>query len=287
MLHVNAQAETMFGYPPGALSGQPLETLVPARFRQQHLRDQAAYTAAPVTRPMGSGTKLCGVRADGSEFPVEISLKPLSMAGETVVAAAIRDASARQRTEDRLRQWAAELETEVATLTARLAQSEQQLQARERTLRHAAEQCQAVFEQAAVGIATMTPDMRFVKANPSYCDIIGYPNEALQQLRVHDITHPDDLAVASNLAHKTLTGAIDRYTIGKRLYRKDGRLIWGALAVSIKRAANGEPQYFVLVMQDVTRRKASEQKLGQAQLRLQLAVEIGQLGFWEWTPGLP
>jgi diguanylate cyclase (GGDEF)-like protein/PAS domain S-box-containing protein len=282
--HLNAQAETMFGYAPGALLGKRLEILVPQRLREQHLRDRAAYTVAPKSRPMGIGMNLSGMRADGTEFPVEISLNALSVAEETVVAAAIRDVSARQRTESRLRQWTAELETEVSGLTARLAQSEQRWQERERSLTHAAEQYQAVFEQAAIGIAITTPDMRFVKANGCFCDMVGYTNEALQQMRFQDITPPDELEVGANLDAKVLAGALDRYTLEKRLCRKDGQPIWGAFAVSIKRDADGKPQYFVMVIEDVTRRRSIEQKLGESQMRLQLAVEIARLGFWEWTP---
>src|ERR1700758_2688802 len=68
----NASAERLFGYPSGALAGQPLEVLVPERSRMAHALNQRAFLAAPSVRPMGAGLELCGRRRDGSEFPAEI-----------------------------------------------------------------------------------------------------------------------------------------------------------------------------------------------------------------------
>ncbi|HLO64888.1 MAG TPA: PAS domain S-box protein, partial [Azonexus sp.] len=79
---VNSQLERMFGYAKGALLGSPLERLVPERLRDRHALQRVGYERNSKTRPMGMGLDLWGLKADGGEFPVEISLSPLDIAGE-------------------------------------------------------------------------------------------------------------------------------------------------------------------------------------------------------------
>ncbi len=96
---VNKQAEAMFDYPRSELVGKRIEDLIPERFRSRHPKHVSTYVGAPKSRPRGSGLELFGRRRDGSEFPVEISLSPISTGGEMVVSAAIRDVSDRKRIE--------------------------------------------------------------------------------------------------------------------------------------------------------------------------------------------
>jgi PAS domain S-box-containing protein len=97
----NRQASALFGYTHEELIGQPLERLLPERFRARHVGDREGFFGAPRPRPMGVGLTLFGQRCDGSEFPVEISLSPV-VADRTLVAAAIRDISERRRAEAEL-----------------------------------------------------------------------------------------------------------------------------------------------------------------------------------------
>lgn len=94
---VNAQAETMFGYPRDELLGQSVETLVPAGLRRQHAVDRAAYSAKPWTRQMGQHPNFNAVRKDGSEFPVEIALSPIETESGVLIYAAIRNVTERLR----------------------------------------------------------------------------------------------------------------------------------------------------------------------------------------------
>lgn len=93
---VNAQTEKLFGYPRAELLGQPVEMLMPERFRGRHVGHRDGYAHQPRTREMGAGLDLFGLRKDGSEFPVEISLSPLETEEGTLVSSAIRDITGRK-----------------------------------------------------------------------------------------------------------------------------------------------------------------------------------------------
>ncbi len=96
---LNAQTERLFGYPRAELIGKPVEVLIPERFRASHPEHVRDFVASPHTRPMGSGMDLYGRRRDGTEFPVEVALSPMSSAAGTLVTAAIRDVSDRRQAE--------------------------------------------------------------------------------------------------------------------------------------------------------------------------------------------
>jgi protein-histidine pros-kinase len=117
---VNAQTERMFGYSRTELMGQPVEFLLPERFRAAHIDHRSDYGSDPRTRPMGAGLALYGLRKSGQEFPVDISLSPLPTDEGVLLTAAVRDITERKRLEAARDQFIAnaahELRTPLATL---------------------------------------------------------------------------------------------------------------------------------------------------------------------------
>ncbi|MDC4206589.1 MAG: PAS domain S-box protein [Candidatus Manganitrophus sp.] len=107
---VNAQAEKLFGYLREELLGQPIEILVPERFRGAHAGHRENYHTQPRTRPMGAGLDLAGRRKDGSEFPVEISLSPIETEEGARVISIVRDITDKKGAEQKLREKIREMD---------------------------------------------------------------------------------------------------------------------------------------------------------------------------------
>jgi PAS domain S-box-containing protein len=107
---INSQTERLFGYAREELLGKSVDILVPERFRNRHPAHRTGYFSGPRIRPMGAGVDLCGLRKDGREFPVEISLSPLETEEGTLVSSSIRDITERKRFEQALQAKNIELE---------------------------------------------------------------------------------------------------------------------------------------------------------------------------------
>src|SRR5262245_59684821 len=127
------------------------------------------------------------------------------------------------------------------------------------TLRDSGARFRATFENAAVGIARVAPDGCWLEVNQRLCDIVGYTRKELMTKTFGDITHPDDLESDWNQARRLLAGEIENYSMEKRYYRKDGSIVWVNLTVSLARKADGSPDYFVSVIEDISARKRLEE----------------------------
>lgn len=115
---VNSQTEKMFGYDRAEIVGQPVETLVPGRYREKHTRHRETYFVEHHVRPMGVGMELFGLRKNGDEFPVEISLGPLETEAGLLVSAAIRDVTQRKNIEEDIKKLNEDLKQRAGQLEA-------------------------------------------------------------------------------------------------------------------------------------------------------------------------
>jgi len=186
----------------------------------------------------------------------------------------------RRRAEEELRKAHDELEERVEERTLELHRSNEQLREEiaERTLTEEAlqmseERFRSTFEQAAVGIAHVAPDGTWLRVNQKLCDIVGYAREELLPKTFQDITYPDDLETDLKHVAQMLTGEIQTYSMEKRYIRKDGSLVWINLTVSLVRDASEAPDYFISVVEDISRRKSAEQSLVRLATVLEQAAE--------------
>jgi PAS domain S-box-containing protein len=125
---LNRVTEDMFGYSRDELLGQPVEVLIPRELHARHAEHRANYRQHPMTRTMGSGLALEGIRKDGSRFPVEISLSPSSSAEGFRVTAIIRDTTERRMAEERLRRVQEEYTQRLAETNAELEMTNRELE---------------------------------------------------------------------------------------------------------------------------------------------------------------
>jgi PAS domain S-box-containing protein len=177
----NPGAQQVFGYSEDGMRRLTVEELVPARVRSGHANLRRSYAEQARARPMGAGLDLCAVRSDGSEFPVEISLAPLTLRGRSFVVVTVLDISARKQSEAHIRELN-------ATLERRVAQRTEEVQRAEANLR-------LILESSANGIFGVDRAGRVTFANPAACRMLRYP--------VHDLIGRRAGTVAPELAGGT------------------------------------------------------------------------------------
>ena len=138
----------------------------------------------------------------------------------------------------------------------------------EETLRASEERFRATFENAAVGIAHVAVDGRWLRVNDKLCEIVGYTREhLLAGMTFQDITHPEDLDIDLELVRQVVSGERQTYSLDKRYFRANGSIVWVRLTVALLRAADGTPAYFISVIEDITARKRAEEALREADQR--------------------
>ena len=120
---------------------------------------------------------------------------------------------------------------------------------------------EATFNQAAVGIAHVAPDGSWLRVNQKMCDILGYTPDELLARTFQEVTHPDDINTDLEYMRQLLENEHEQYTMEKRYICKNGSYIWSNLTVSLVRDANGRPDYFISVVENISERKHAEARL--------------------------
>jgi PAS domain S-box-containing protein len=145
-------------------------------------------------------------------------------------------------------------------------------------LRESEERFRRTFELAGSGLAHIGMDRRFMRVNRRLCEILGYPERELIQLRGKDISHPDDADVINEQRPRLYAGEIDEVRLEKRYVRKDGSIVWVQFAMVVERDLDGNPKYEIAVYDDITARRAAEQALSESEERFRRTFELAGSG---------
>ena len=140
-------------------------------------------------------------------------------------------------------------------------------------LRESEERFANAFEYAAIGMALVAPEGRWLVVNQALCELVGYPAEELLTKTFQDITHPNDLETDLAYVRQVLAAEIRSYRLEKRYFHKLGYTVWVLLSVSLVRDAHGQPLYFISQIQDITDRKRAEETLREREEQLRLITE--------------
>ena len=221
-----------------------------------------------------------GLPVGGRSLPVLLLTHGITYLSITLVGGAMADELMRLYSEAlerlRARLWAEaalqrandELEHRVAERTVALSSANERLRheliERERAeaaLRESEARYRVVFDSASIGMANADAGGQFLHANQAYKTLLGYTEDELRARTISDITHPEDVAESLRLHRELMAGHRDHYQLEKRYVRGDGAIVWAHLTVAVVRDAEERGRYSVAMVEDITARKALEERL--------------------------
>ena len=223
----NGGAERLFGYKESEALGKSIYMIVPPDLHHEE-REILSRVRRGETTETYETTRL---RKDGTLVPVSISVSAVKDEHGVVIGASktARDITNRKRLQEQLR-----------TSEARYRKT---------------------FDSAAVGIAHIGLDGRWLHFNEAVCSITGYSPEMLHRLTITDITHPEDREVSQIQAGRLISGEIQSYSLEKRYVRPDGNIVWVDVTVSLSRDDADETDHSIAIIQDISDRKAFEERV--------------------------
>jgi PAS domain S-box-containing protein len=237
---VNDQAERTFGYPRSSLLGQSVDMLVPERLRAGHGDKVRGYFTRPARREMGSGTELVGVRADGGEFPIEVSLSPFETPDGTLVSSVVRDITERRQAEQEL--------TEQRILLA------------------------STFDTIPDIIFVKDRDGRYLKCNPACAEFMGRPVEDIVGSTDHEL-FGDEIGDDFRERDRLVIEGGERSTHEEWVTYPDGsRRLLETTKVPFRDCGGGMGG-ILGVSRDITERHLAAERLAEAEERSRLVLE--------------
>src|SRR3569833_1285574 len=223
----NGGAERLFGYKESEVLGKPIYMIIPPDLHHEE-REISGRVLRGETTDTYETTRQ---RKDGTLVPVSITMSPVKDERGVVIGASktARDITNRKRSQEQLRTSEAHY--------------------------------RKTFDSAAVGIAHVGLDGRWLHFNEAVCSITGYSPEMLHGLTFTDITHPEDREVSQIQASRLLSGEIQSYSLEKRYVRPDGNLVWVDVTVSLSRDDTEDTDHFIAIIQDISDRRAVEERV--------------------------
>ncbi len=228
---VNSEFTRLFGYAADEALGRCIDDLLAPGNLYEH--------AASLTREVIDGNRVnletVRYRKDGTPVHVSILGTPIKAGdGPTATSYGIyRDITERKKAEE--------------------------------ALRESEERFRRIFEEGPLSMATAGADFRFITANAAFCKMVGYTEEELRGLTFKDITQPDHLEKDIELVEELYYGRISLYRTEKRYIRKTGEIVWGSATISAIRDHEGNFQYFLAMVEDITQRRRAEEALRESE----------------------
>ena len=238
-IFANAALPRMLGYEHDEFVGQGFEAVVAPDFLElwvQRFRQRIGEGE----EPPGRYELRFRMRGGQRELPIELNASRVVFDGQRCVLGIVRDMSGRKLAEHALRE------------------SEQRFR--------------GTFDQAAVGIALMDLEGRFLRVNPKLSDILGFRASELRTLTMEAITHPEDLSLDAHPLRCVRNGEQTTYSIEKRLLHKSGAATWARLTVSLQVDEMGAPSHFIAVIEDIHDRRLAQIALADSELRHRLLM---------------
>jgi PAS domain S-box-containing protein len=229
-LFLNGFAAKGLGGDPASLIGQPIMQFVHPQSVSAVVERISGPSAASKS---GIPLDVRFVSKDGTAILAEIVSVPIVFEGRKAILGLIRDISRRAEAE--------------------------------RALRESEERFGNAFRHSPHGMAFVSLEGRWLKANHALCEMLGYSEDELLQRSISDVTHPDDIATGLEQLRRLVGRETTNYHRIKRYLHKDGRVIWVSLAVSVVHSSDGLPAYFIGQMQDVTLQKEMQERSLEAQ----------------------
>jgi PAS domain S-box-containing protein len=235
----NAGAQRMYGYTEAEVVGKPITILVPAERPDEENRTLETLRAGGRIENF----ETIRVTKAGQRISVSLSISPIKDSSGRIVGISgiARDITGRKLAEE--------------------------------ALRESEEKFRSVFRDAGVGMVIVSPEGRFLAANGTFRDCLGYTEEELLAKTVESVTLPEDWPAFSQKLGEAITEGIGLQRLEKRCLHKNGHIVYTESSASLIRKRNGEPRYFVGGVLDVTKRKKSEETLSEMTRKLIEAQE--------------
>lgn len=279
----NRYIDQQFGYNPGELIGKKVELLIPQRFSRNHVKHREGFTSNPHSRPMGLGMELWGMKKDGTEFPVEVSLGHYQIEGESHALAFINDITQRKETEQAIIQLNAHLEQKVKEGTQSLAITVEQLgsqiketERKDAELERVNSFLNNIWNHAGAIIFVSDGDGLVQFFNPAAEKALGYgAAEVVDKLNVIEFHNAEELTrkavEVSHLLGREVKPGFEVFTRLAELNRgnnqecyykrKDGSKFYVSLNVTALKETNGEITGYLGIAIDISDKKRAETEL--------------------------
>ena len=248
----NAVSERLFGYAQEEVLGKSIAILIPSSLLISQGGKISKYLALNRRHLIGGPREVWGRHKNGSLLSLEVSIGQTWVGSERRFIGSVRETKRQPDQQPTLLQPS--LQNQAYNALKERAPGAISASLEEKRFR-------MIFHEAGIGMVITDPRGKFLQANPSFCEMLGYTEEELTQLTFRDLTYPEDLEMSVQRFQQFLASVKIRYQHERRYRRKDGSLLWGRLTISLMRGEQGEPKFVIGMVEDITEHKQAVENL--------------------------